>query len=78
MGELGVCPAAAAEYYNGVNHGINAGRVCWIVAGTYCEGKVLGTFEKKLDSCKECDFFQKVKNEERLADVQILLQYYKR
>lgn len=78
VGELGVCPAVSAEQFNGTNHGTNAGRVCWAVAGTYCEGEVQGTFGMKLGNCKECGFFQMVKAEENLTDVQILRQYYSR
>jgi Rrf2 family protein len=51
--ELGVCPAYP-DY----------GRFCWRVAGTMCDGVVQGTFAEKLPSCKVCDFFLKVKEEE--------------
>lgn len=78
VGELGVCPAASTVDYNGMNHGVNAGRLCWAVAGTYCEGEVQGSFGKKFDSCKKCSFFQMVKDEEKLTDAQILRQYYQR
>lgn len=36
------------------------GRVCWVVGGTYCEGKVQGTFAQKCEDCKKCSFYQKV------------------
>ncbi|NJD56328.1 MAG: HAMP domain-containing histidine kinase [Nitrospirae bacterium] len=36
------------------------GRVCWAVGGTYCGGKVQGTFAQKCDDCKGCSFYQKV------------------
>jgi len=36
------------------------GRVCWVVGGTYCEGKVQGTFAQKCEDCKKCSFFQGV------------------
>jgi hypothetical protein len=35
------------------------GRICWAVAGTFCEGKVQGTFAQKCEDCKKCAFFQK-------------------
>jgi two-component system NtrC family sensor kinase len=37
------------------------GKVCWVVAGTFCEGKVQGTFAQKYEDCRKCDFFQMVK-----------------
>lgn len=46
--ELGVCPA----YTRG------AGQACWLVAGTFCGGKVQGTFAEKEHSCMQCDFYK--------------------
>jgi signal transduction histidine kinase len=37
----------------------NFGRACWVVAGTFCEGKVQGTFAQKYQNCRRCDFFKK-------------------
>jgi len=37
----------------------NFGRMCWAVAGTFCEGKVQGTFAQKYEDCKKCEFYQK-------------------
>lgn len=39
----------------------NFGRVCWVVAGTFCEGKVQGTFAQKYEDCRKCDFYQMLK-----------------
>lgn len=33
------------------------GRMCWLVAGTLCDGEVQGTFARKYKSCRECDFY---------------------
>ena len=62
--ELGVCPVAVEACLNGFNCGKNAGRCCWAVAGTFCEGDVEGLFAKKLTTCLECDFFKLVNKEE--------------
>lgn len=62
--ELGVCPAATDKRFNGFHDGKNAGRCCWVVAGTYCEGKVQGTFAAKIDDCIQCEFYKKVVDEE--------------
>jgi two-component system NtrC family sensor kinase len=42
----------------------NFGRTCWAVAGTFCEGKVQGTFAQKYEDCKKCEFYRKVKDKE--------------
>jgi len=62
--ELGTCPAAITRELDGDHGGKNAGRACWIVAGTMCGGKVQGTFAKKYDNCEKCDFYRSVKQEE--------------
>jgi hypothetical protein len=61
---LGVCPASTAEGLEGIHGGKNAGRACWMVAGTYCRGKTSGTFISKYKDCKECDFYKHVREEE--------------
>ena len=42
----------------------DAGRTCWLVAGTLCGGSVQGTAAQKLGNCKDCDFYKKVKARE--------------
>ncbi len=64
VGEHGVCPAATNDLLNGVHEGKNAGRACWVVAGTFCGGAVQGTEAQKQHNCWKCDFFQLVKKEE--------------
>ncbi|MGW8272931.1 MAG: two-CW domain-containing protein [Thermodesulfovibrionales bacterium] len=62
--ELGLCPAPMEERLDGVHDGVNAGRSCWIIAGTMCGGKVQGTFAEKFNNCEQCDFYAAVKTEE--------------
>ncbi len=64
VSELGECPAATDKSSDGINRGKNAGRICWAVAGTFCGGKVQGTFAEKRLSCIDCNFYKKVKEEE--------------
>ncbi len=64
VGALGVCPAATDSRLHGVHGGKNAGRTCWVIAGTLCEGKVQGTFGLKYKNCEQCDFYKKVRQEE--------------
>ena len=46
----------------------NFGKGCWVVAGTFCQGKVQGTFAQKYEDCRKCDFFQTAKKlKERTA-----------
>jgi hypothetical protein len=67
--ELGICPAVFEDSVDGLNGGSNGGRICWIVAGTFCKGKIEGVFAKEFaeqqSSCMACGFFKKVIEEER-------------
>lgn len=63
--ELGVCPTSTETSLDGVHGGENAGRACWIVAGSMCGGKVQGTFAQKYDNCKDCDFYLMVREDEK-------------
>jgi hypothetical protein len=62
--ELGICPAAVSEVLNGAHGGQNAGRACWVIAGSLCGGKIQGTYAKKLVNCWRCEFMNRVKQEE--------------
>jgi two-component system NtrC family sensor kinase len=42
----------------------NFGRACWVVAGTFCAGRVQGTFAQKYENCKKCGFYKKVTQNE--------------
>jgi len=57
---------------DGLNGGKNGGRICWTIAGTFCGGKVQGTFAEKQISCMACDFFKRVKEEEGVVGFQVL------
>jgi CRP-like cAMP-binding protein len=62
--DLGLCPAATDQSFDGINGGKCAGRICWAVAGTLCGGKVQGTFAEKRGGCIGCTFFKKVQREQ--------------
>ncbi len=62
--DLGVCPAAVDKRLDAVHGGKNAGRACWVIAGTFCENEVQGTFALKYRDCTSCRFFRQVKSEE--------------
>jgi hypothetical protein len=78
-GKFGVCPAALEPRLDGIHQGKNAGRVCWMVAGTMCMGEVQGTFARKYKECQDCVFFRLVRIEEGdgfMADVSRLVEYF--
>ncbi len=62
--DLGVCPSATETALDGAHGGKNAGRACWVVAGSLCGGKIQGTYAQKLLNCWRCDFMNTVKREE--------------
>lgn len=64
VAELGVCPAAVTQDLDSTHGGKNAGRACWVVAGSLCGGKIQGTYAKKLLNCWRCEFMNVVKQEE--------------
>ena len=61
--ELGPCPVATEESFDGLNGGQNAGRICWAVAGTFCGEQAHGLYASRLVTCLACDFYQRVKAE---------------
>lgn len=60
------CPVMTENRLDGMNGGTNAGRACWVVAGTFCGNDVHGSgkYAKKVGTCIECDFYREVKVEE--------------
>jgi hypothetical protein len=62
--DLGICPATEEKRLDGAHEGTNAGRACWVMAGTLCKGEVQGTFAQKYKNCEICDFYKMVKQEE--------------
>lgn len=62
--ERGECPAVSSFAAHGINSGINGGRACWGIAGTFCDGIVQGSFADKIKDCTACDFYQLVQDEE--------------
>lgn len=64
---LGICVSATKTTMNKINGGINGGRVCWLVAGTY--GKLKAELADCIainnkSSCYHCDFHSLVLSEE--------------
>ena len=69
--KLGLCPAAIDPIYDGFNQGDAAGRACWLVSGTFCNGKIQGSFADKQESCKNCAFYKRIHAEEGITKLTI-------
>ncbi len=65
--EFGVCPASTEKRVHGIHGGVNGGRCCYVIAGTFCEGKAQGVYAQKLARCGDCDFFRLLMSEEGMA-----------
>lgn len=64
VSELGECPAVSTFKAHGINNGINGGRACWVIAGTYCDGQIQGSYIDKIKGCAGCEFIHMVSREE--------------
>lgn len=62
--ELGICPASMPNEFEGLNRGLNGGRICWAIAGTLCKGEVTGSRAVEIATCIECEFLHLVQNDE--------------
>ncbi len=62
--DQGVCPAATERRLHGTHSGKNAGRACWVVAGTLCNGMAQGVFAVKFGECARCRFYRQVSADE--------------
>jgi hypothetical protein len=58
------CPVFNEKRLDGTHGGKNAGRCCWVVAGTLCFGKPSGQYAQKMGGCVKCDFYHSVQLEE--------------
>jgi hypothetical protein len=66
--KLGACPAATDTRLHGVNGGRNAGRACWVVAGSMCGTTMLCPDARKMKNCWRCDFMNVVKAAEERGE----------
>ncbi len=70
--DLGVCPAATCTSINGVNGGVNGGRMCWAIVGIYSFADTKGLFSRNNFQCYECEFHRRVLTEEGIIKPGIL------
>ena len=62
------CPAAKDSTLNGVHGGVNAGRACWVAAGSYCGSTVTGDFARQMKDCLRCDFYKTIEADEKTSE----------
>lgn len=62
--KLGVCSVVRDSRFNGVHRGNNAGRACWVVAGSLNKDNIECPYAQKSKNCSACDFYQIVRKEE--------------
>ncbi len=61
---FGVCPAATDTRLDGVHGGKNAGRACWVIAGSFTTNVGEVARAKASKDCVTCDFYNSVQHEE--------------
>jgi hypothetical protein len=54
--EIKSCPLERRETCTAWN--FNAGRFCWFISGTYCQGDFQNTWKNKIQLCRQCVVFQ--------------------
>ena len=62
--DLGMCPASTEIRLNRKNHGKSGGRSCWVIAGSFCKGKIQCIVASEIAICLVCDFYTQVAWEE--------------
>ncbi len=67
--ELGVCPVTTKTSANGLNGGVNGGRVCWVIENNCCQNALKEIGRNKKSSCMRCEFHISVKSEESILDL---------
>jgi len=72
VNELGICPAATYTSADGINGGVNGGRMCWAIVGIYASYKNKDSFPQKNPFCFYCKFHRKVLSEEGLIKLKAL------
>lgn len=68
-GKQDVCPIASEKSADGLNGGVNGGRICWVIADLCCEKSIQCSDKKRKDPCFSCEFRFKVMMEEGMLNV---------
>jgi hypothetical protein len=59
-----VCPVLSEKKFDGIHGGKNAGRACWMISHTICNGTRQDSLELKYKTCTICDFYRLVMEDE--------------
>jgi len=51
------CPAAKFNEADGFLDGINGGKSCVYITGTFCNRSIQGTFQDKEKHCGQCEYY---------------------
>jgi hypothetical protein len=71
-GKVAICPVSLDQIRKGMHGGQNAGRACWLVSGTLCNGARQVTAAQKSEACNSCDFYALVIDEENGDKITLL------
>ena len=58
------CLVKSSAEFNNTNGGVNGGRICWAVAGTFSSRPPCGEFVHEQVTCMECEVFKQIEKEE--------------
>ena len=72
VSKYGECLTATSVEADGLNDGINGGRICWAISGTFINGKVTGKYAGDKFSCINCDFFKLVSEEQGVENFEMV------
>lgn len=61
VNDQGECAASAAVKANGLHGGLNGGRVCWAIAGSFSGKQPSCTFVARMGGCESCTFYKMVR-----------------
>lgn len=56
--EIKGCPPERRETCTAWN--FHAGRFCWFINGTFCQGSFQKSWEQKIQLCRQCEVFQAI------------------
>lgn len=65
-GKEDTCPAGLFMEADKFLGGMNGGRACAYVSGTFCSGNIQGTHVEKAKNCGKCDFYQLLRKDNGL------------
>ncbi len=65
-GVLGGCPVCSAKEADGFNDGVNGGRGCAYIVGSFSPGVIDDVEQNKKADCSNCEFYHLLKRDSRI------------